>query len=94
VLESTRRIIPLPGLMQASSVPALLAARIAIGTTTAQAMTEMPAMTLLRVNLIFISGLLLGRLSKGEPAIYWLDHLVSRHFWERFALIASTGFRS
>ena len=55
VLESTRRIIPLPGLMQASSVPGLLAARIAIGTNTAHAMTEMPAMTLLRVNLMLIS---------------------------------------
>ncbi len=69
VLESTRRIIPLPGLMQASSVPGLLAARIAIGTNTAHAITEMHAMTLLRVNLMLISGLLflyVGWLSTGS----------------------------
>jgi hypothetical protein len=58
VLESTSRIIPFPGLTQASSVAGLLAARIAIGTNTASAMTEMYTMTLLRVSLIFISGLL------------------------------------
>jgi hypothetical protein len=58
VLESTRRIIPFPGLTQASSVVGLLAARIAIGTNTAHAMTEMPAITLRRDNLMLISDLL------------------------------------
>jgi hypothetical protein len=58
VLESTRRIIPLPGLMQASKVLGLLAARIAIGTNTANAITVKHAMTLLRVRLMLISGLL------------------------------------
>ena len=56
VLESTKRMFPLPGLMQASNVPALLAARIAIGTNTAHAITEMQAIRLLRVNLMLIIG--------------------------------------
>jgi len=58
VLASTKRIMPFPGLTHASNVVGLLAARIAIGTNTASAMTEMYTMTLLRVSLIFISGLL------------------------------------
>ena len=80
VLESTRRMLPLPGLTQASRTPGVLAARIAIGTNTAHAITEMQVMILLRVNLMPISGLLfliwVGFL--GEPAIYWLDRVVSR----------------
>src|SRR6185295_8387842 len=70
VLESTRRRLPLPGLTQASRTSGLLAARIAIGTNTAHAITEMHAMTLLRVNFMFISGLLflyMGRLSIVGP---------------------------
>jgi hypothetical protein len=39
-------------------VLALLAARIAIGTNTAHAITEMQAITLLRVKVMLISGLL------------------------------------
>jgi hypothetical protein len=66
VVESTSLIIPFPGLTQASSGVGLLAARIAIGTTTAHAMTEMPAMTLRRDNLMLIKGLLiLNRLLSG-----------------------------
>ena len=69
VLESTRRRLPLPGLTQASRTPGVLAARIAIGTNTANEITEMHAMTLLRVNFMFISGLLflyMGWLSRGS----------------------------
>ena len=40
-------------------------------------------MTLLRINLMLISGLLflyMGWLSIGAPVIYWLNLLVSRKF--------------
>src|SRR6266849_6272610 len=69
VLESTRRMLPLPGLTQASRTPGVVAARIAIGTNTAHAITEMQVMILLRVNLMLISGLLflyMGWLSSGS----------------------------
>ena len=85
VLESTRRIIPLPGLMHASSVPGLLAARIAIGTNTAHAITEMHTMTLLRINLMLISGLLflyMGWLSIGGASNLLAQSPSVKKIWE------------
>jgi hypothetical protein len=62
--------MPLPGLMQASRVPGLLAARIAIGTSTAHAITEIPAMKLLRVKLMLIWGLLCKSNFRGASNLF------------------------
>jgi hypothetical protein len=55
VLESTNRIPPLPGLMQASSSPGLLVASFAIGTVnTSSAKAANPPITLRRTHFVVI----------------------------------------
>jgi hypothetical protein len=55
VLESTKRIPPFPGLMQASSTPGVLVAWVMIGTVnTSKATPVNPAITLRFIQLVVI----------------------------------------
>src|ERR1700752_285047 len=82
VLQATRRIIPFPGLTQASNVAGVLAACRAIGTNTATAKTATHAKIFRRVNLIviFVSFFLLRGWNQfgRAPAIYGVTRIVSR----------------
>jgi hypothetical protein len=59
LLESTKRIIPLPGLMQASSTPGECAATRVVGTITRTTATSpKPAMPARRMKVLLIQFLL------------------------------------